>query len=286
MTSIIIIIKRSGPALLTLLLLTLATHPASGQYPAGCGKPLGGATNNCGFFKGCLERDMPGFTDPGKPMVFPPVFRGEVRFRPTYIIGSGKLEDTVTDQSWDLASDLLFDDPGFLVESIARVQIGRYSFRAHYDTYVDVPRGARSRLDWPEFRAGFDLDVFYSPIYRFGVNLDYYAERPYFVLRTDALGSRKLAGQNPVTAGVHASYQGINCGGLSGSFESRFSVSLAEDPRVWEADVAAGFRGPELMTGTVGFRGGWRYMKVEMEEDELKLNLDWNGIFVEIFYLY
>ena len=224
--------------------------------------------------------------NPCTPYVAPPILRGEVRFRPIFIGLEGKVEDSTTGFSRDFLKELGYVNQGILFEYMARAQIGRVSLRAHYDSYIRTFRGHNSRLDWPEFHLGGDLDLMYTEPIRLGLDMDFYVARPEFRLEDPVLGAINIAAPRPATVGGHIVLNPVSIGRLSVSMEVRARRSIRTGTRINEYEIAAGLKTPETVLGTVALRGGFRYSDIGLEHENIHVDVQWKGGFGELVYYY
>ncbi len=279
---------RILPALVFPLLI-LAANPVQAQQPqlpAGSLPTPWAGTKGFSFLTRPLEWDMPGLTDACNPFLYTPVLRGEMRVRPVFIGFSGQFEDTVSGQSFDLVDQLGYVNQGTLVETMVRGQLARFSARLHYDAYLRTFRGAGTRLDWPEFRVGADLDLVYSEPLRAGLDMDFYPARPLFSYSGGPLGTGSIESPRPATWGVHLVYNPADGTTMSPSVEARGRFSLRTGTRIREWEIAAGFKAPWTVLGTFGLRGGYRDTRIEMHAQDLMVNVHWQGVFGEIVTFY
>lgn len=229
---------------------------------------------------------MPGIMNPCTPYIAPPILRGEVRFRPIFIGLEGTVQDTETGVSRDFLKELGYVNQGILFETMVRAQIGRVSLRAHYDSYIRTFRGSDSRLDWPEFRLGGELDLWYTEPIRFGFDMDFYATRPSFKLDDPVLGRIFIESPRPATVGAHIALNPVSIGRLSVSMEGRARRCIRTGTRINEYEIAAGLKTPETVLGTVALRGGFRYSDIGLEYDIHRVDAKWSGFFGELVYQY
>jgi hypothetical protein len=174
----------------------------------------------------------------------------------------------------------------FVVESMARSQLGRLSFRIHHDHYISGFKGDHIRVDWPLWRLGADFDIVNRPGLRFGLNLDWNPFYPTIQFSDLPLGTYNLTSDQPVSAGVHAVYNGLNFWGISPSAEGRCRVALSERSKINEVEVAGGLKGPETVGGALALRGGWRYSWLTLSDRAYVADMGWSALFGELVYLY
>jgi hypothetical protein len=236
------------------------------------------------------EADMPGLVDKRVPFVFPPKFHAEARVRALFIKFSGGVTDETKDQTFDFVGDLGYVEQGTVVESMVRLQFGRLSIRGVYDAYLRTFRGAGGRFDWPGFHYGFDFDLYKNSSTRFGLDMDFYRERPAFVVnRPPGLIpaiSITVEAPRPATAGVYFVTNPINLGSVSCSFETRARRSLRTGSKIDEVEVATGLLTPQTVLGVVGLRGGYRYTNLELQHDQFVVEARWSGVFGELVCYY
>lgn len=268
------------------LAVPLGNRPAEAQAMPGLAGPLSVIGSLLGGMRRGVEGDMPGLANPRSPLVFPPVFRGELRARPLYVKLSGTLTSIATGESLSLDRDITMIRDVAMFETMARCQLGRLSFRIHNDNYISGFRGDNIRVDWPNWRFGVDYDIVNKPGLRLGLNADWSPFHPSISFSDLRLGTYDLRTDQPVSAGVHAVYNGQSLWGISPSLESRYRVGLVERSKVNEVEVAAGLRGPDTVVGCLALRGGWRGTWFNLSDNAYKAEFSWSAIFGELVYYY
>ena len=88
-----------------------------------------------------LEGELPGISEPNAPLIFPPIFRAEVRVRPIFINFTGEVTDDDTGESLNLLDDLGHIENAPVLETMARLKLTRFSLRIHNDSYMRTFRG-------------------------------------------------------------------------------------------------------------------------------------------------
>ncbi len=279
------ILARTAVAAAILIICAVST--ASAQFQPGPGSPWPDIGAPIGGPNAAVGGDMPGLTDPGAPLVFPPIFRAEARLRPIYWQIWGNVTEAATGRRLDFQQDLDMIDTGLTLEPMVRFQVGRISLRAHSDIYLRNFSGPDGRLEIPMVRFGADFDLIQTPTLRIGVNTDYKHMSPYFRLTADSpFGARTLNSSRPLTAGCHIDYNPLEYGGVTGSFSARGRLSFRKAIVLNQYEVAAGLRTPETVLGTVALRGGWRYTTVDFDSGLYEVRSSISGYFGEIVYFY
>lgn len=279
-------IYRISLPFLAVFLLSTATASAFGQGLPGLERELNAVLSRMPSIGGIFESEMPGITRPDAPLVFTPIFGGELRVRPIFIDFSGTLKNTETNEELSLLDDLGFVEQGILVETMARIKISRLSLRVHNDGYLRTFRGEPGRLDWPEWRVGADLDLIDTRPFRFGVNMDFYWDQPSFSAQTPAGVSVGIGSPRPATWGGHVL---LNCGNpcaIRYTVEARGRLSLREGSRIDEVEAAAGLMTPEMVIGNVAIRGGYRRTWLKLEASSREVRIHWSGVFGELVFWY
>jgi hypothetical protein len=233
-----------------------------------------------------LNAGVPGVANASSPMVFPPTFRGEARFRPMFLSMEGDLRDVSTGASVDLNTDIGLNKHVFVVESMVRTQFSRLAFRFHTDTYVRGFDGGSSRFSWPVYRIGLDYDLIERSKFKVGLNADVATEAPRLETTNAILPAGAITFLRPATWGAHVVINPLDIGGLTASMEARGRRSLRTGTRLDEVDVSLGFKTPATMLGAMGLRGGWRYTAIEADSDNLAFTSKWSGFFADIVFLY
>ena len=157
----------------------------------------------------------------------------------------------------------------------------------YYDWYLRTWRGTKANFTWPSGRIGGDIDLYSSPTTRFGVNADFNWEQPSFSYAIPDVGSHTIKWPRPVTAGVHLLYRPYDYGKIAPVVELRYRRPLRSGTQVNEFEAAAGLTLPETsMMGSWGFRLGWRYLKVELDNPDTKIKVETSSVFVEYVFYY
>lgn len=236
---------------------------------------------------GLLDEETPGVANPCSPVIFPPIFRGEMRLRPVLAFASGTATPAALDEALDLVGDLGLSREAVVLEWMTRIQVSRFSLRYQYDVYFKEFGADENRLELPPGRWGFDVDFIDRPTLRVGANLDFYSMNVRFNARNTPVGRMHIEGGRPVTVGAHLVYNPIVCGTISGSFEARWRTGVTRQCNIDEVELAVGLKSPQTILGTVGARGGWRYKEIRLEDaDAGDVDSFWNAIFGEIVYYY
>jgi len=268
------------------LSLLTGSGPARAQGMPGLAGPLSSIGSLFSGLRSAVEGDMPGLTNPAAPVVFTPAFRGEVRGRPLYVSLSGTVTSEATGQSIVLGRDVSMLTDVVVFETMARAQLGRLSFRIQNDCYITGFLGENIRLDWPIWLLGADFDIVNRPALRVGVNADWSPFLPSLSFSDIPLGTYKLRTEQPVSAGLHATFNGLDLWGLSPSLETRFGLALTKKSKWDEVEVAAGLKGPETVLGSMALRGGWRGSWLKMTDKAFTADITWSGLFGELVYYY
>jgi hypothetical protein len=278
-------------AALVILVPILAASPASAQTCIGY-DPFSSIIPGVEFLRKTVEGDMPGMVDKRVPFVCTPRFGAEARARALFMKLSGGVTDETTDQTFDFVGDLGYEEQGIIIQSMVRLQFSRLSLRAVYDAYLRTFRGggAGGRLDWPEFYYGFDFDFYNTPSVRFGLDMDFYPNRPTFAVGQlpgiVPARSVTIVAPRPATIGLHLVWNPINCGSLQWSFETRARRSIRSGSKLDEIEAAAGLLTPHTVLGEVGLRGGYRYSSLELGGEQFVAKPRWSAWFVEAVYYY
>jgi len=222
-------------------------------------------------------QDFLGFLGGTSPFVFPPGLQGEFKVTAIYTgIDQGKQTVPSVGIAWDLKQEFDMTNRYIFADLMVRLKAGRFGLRAHSETreFVGIKisvndpfRGlSHARLDYSGIRIGADLDLLYYRGARIGINLDANLYRPIFSesIRT-MYGGKKIVGDAPTTVGFYVFYTPpVDFYGISGLFEgkARFPLSGTE---LTDWEVAAGFAGPEAVTGTMAVKFGYRNTSLKFE---------------------
>ena len=254
-----------------------------------------------GFGQTTAQAQIPyGFSQVFSPFVSFPWFKGEMRVTPIWIgVISGK--NTLPDrgQSWGLRTTFNMTKSALFLDMMGRFQLGPVAFRVHGEQrdfvgstrvqYNNSGAEARPRLEFSGCRVGLDIDLFRRYGVRAGLNCDYYCYRPSFTESvvtpgqwtevTDTSGAhlavlpgKKLLGESPWTAGIHASLTvPREFYGAWPVVEARVSwpLQIYTSPEIWDLEIAAGLRGPGTVLGSLGMRAGYRRTAISFQGAQL-----------------
>jgi hypothetical protein len=241
--------------------------------------------------------DLPGLTNPHSPLVFPPLFRAEVSAAPIWVtLSSGHVSGADIEHSWDLENVFKLAHRNVYVDFMARLQTGRFSFRAYYEPrdfsgekhFQDDPNApmTTARLSWPGVRVGGDIDIAQWQLSRIGVDIDYDLLSATFTESSETEGGFKMTGGGPLTIGIHGVYNPTaTCWGISPmiQFRARWPVSGVE---LTELMIAAGLRTPETVLGSMAWKSGYRHTLIEFGQNRRTLDVTLDGWFSELAYYY
>ncbi len=300
--------------------VTTGMLPAPGvQDSAHAQWPLSSSANGLlgvgGPVRNFLDYGIPGAFDAALPVLFPPRFGGELRFRPVLtdlikgtLEKNGRTVDLETDDGISLSSK------GAYFQTMARLQFSRLSLRVHWDVPIrDIParspdpaRGlSGGYVNWLHWRFGADFDIVDSYGVRAGINLDVNPEKPalHYSLRWDpssANQTKKVDGYWPVTVGVHAQYNPFTSWIVSPSLEFRYRAPWpfrsgmsprAQLTHVTEWEYAIGIKLPKTVLGSTGIRYGYQDTKMSFggtgeTGGNTPVSLWWSGQFLELVWFY
>jgi hypothetical protein len=257
-------IKRHVPSVCFMLLI------------AGVGGFLfhGGATS-------AVAQDFPGLLDALSPLFSFPRLEGEARVTPIWTrLLYAKLVVPSLQTSWDLKDDFGLQSNVLFLDSMLRIQLGRLSFRLHYDIrdykgttpFTNLPNRpfAEARFDYSGLRLGGDFDVFQWGRSRIGVNLDYDLYSPNFTASINeanrASAGKSISGTAALTLGMHLVYNPtFNVYGISavGEARARWPIMGTE---VTDWEVSGGLKSAETVLGSVALRSGYRRTAIEFRD--------------------
>jgi hypothetical protein len=270
------------PVVIHILLVTTLIVPNSSP-----GAELGHAARGARGLFGTDYAPAPSFEKAGYSGPRSSPFRAETRLRYVFLeMTEGKLR--LPSGELDLAADLGLNKQASLIESMVRTQLGRYSVRLHYDTYLKKFQEDQSNFQWPEFRVGADIDLFNSNGVRLGGDIDATWDKPKFSYSLPTTGSQTISCGQPVTVGAHFVYNpASSC--ISASFEARYRRSPREavDTTILEdAEISGGLRFPRAAVGSSTLRGGWRYSSMRFNTGNRRLEIKWSGVYAEYVFYY
>lgn len=245
---------------------------------------------------------LPSLLDPRSPLVCIPSLQGEVRITPMWMrVLYGKQTIPAFGISWDLRRDFFMVNPELFLDTMARVQAGRFGLRGHYEirdftgeTSSPVGLITRNEFDFSGLRIGLDYDIYQQWNTRFGVNVDYSAYVPIFTESSQTPGGKKLLANLPVTLGLHGSYNPLRTF-FGASFicdaEIRWPILGAQ---VTDWRISAGLKGTTTVLGSWAIKGGYRETTVNFNDRQIfngvsvlaPLDVTMGGWLVELSYYY
>ena len=251
----------------------------------GCALPNAGA------------EDVPGLTNPYSPLICPPAFHTEVKVSTIWVgFTSGKVTMTSTSSEWGLKEAFGMDRTFLFLDTMVRLQFGRFSLRAHYEPreivgvthfqHDPTARKAQARLDYSGIRLGADIDVYQWDMSRIGLNFDYDLYPMIFTEANETPGGVALRGKDVTTLGLHAVYNPISTFyGVSGVVEFRARWPLSQT-QVTEVEISAGVKTPETVLGAMSARAGYRSTSLELSGAGRTLDGILGGWFAELAYFF
>lgn len=242
--------------------------------------------------------------------MIPPIFslsnpKGEIRLRAMYVnLASGKETIPQRNLTRSLRDDYGMTSNSLFVDTMARIQAGRFSFRGHLDfceftgnrPYGNQPGQLRAdaRFEYSGFRLGGDFDIVQWYESRIGVNLDYDIYNAYFSEAIYTRGGRKISTAGPITIGAHVVLcPPMNYLGVWPVLEGRARWSVS-GPTMTDWEVAGGLRSAETLLGSIALRGGFRSTSLSFEDNvsainnlpPTRLDVVLDGWFGEVVYYY
>lgn len=233
-----------------------------------------------------IESDFPGATIPGYPFLHTPRLGAELRVTPIfYNVVEAKFLAPDDGLALDLTKNLGFVDQATLIQFWGRIQLNRLSVRAYYDAYLRTFRGA-GYFSWPDAGFGVDLDLIQRRNIKFGVDMDMSWQRPTLSVASPVFGDFFLEGPRPVTFGVHGWYNPEGIPVISPVVELRYRWPIRSGTKIYEFEVAAGFKLPRTVLGDSALRAGWRRSQTEFDFDGRKADVTLSGVFGEYVFYY
>lgn len=233
-----------------------------------------------------IEQDFPGATDSWLPVVFPPVFQAELRARPLFLVltkGEFIWEERGIDL--DLQDNLGFVDQVVFIETIARMQLARFSARFHFESQLRTLRGDSGNLTLPDYRIGADIDLLSSPQLRLGINFDFNWQRPEFSATIPNAPQVRIVYPRPVTAGFHFHWSPTNIWSISPTVWMMYRHPI-RSADLKEFDVAAGIRLPETVFSNSAVRAGWNFREYSHESGGQEIIARFSGFYGEYVYFF
>jgi hypothetical protein len=237
---------------------------------------------------------------------FPDLY-GEVTARPLLVsVAGGRQTIPSLGLSWDLKENFGMLGTDMFIDTLVRLQAGRYSFRTHstirdmrgWAPYLNQPgmTTCAAILDYSGMRIGGDFDIIGYGRSRLGVDIDYDLHKPIFTeaIMTPGGGKKLLAENNAITVGIH----GLLCPplhyyGLSGVIEGKMRWPIA-GAAITDYEISAGLKTAETVLGIVALKTGYRRTQIDFRASQLYngapvttyFNAALDGWFLELAYYY
>jgi hypothetical protein len=211
---------------------------------------------------------------------------GDSKYRYVFQYPSGEVINNDLGLSADLQADLDYPKENEVFESVSRVKLGRLSLRTYYYTPIRGLSSELSRLDWPQWRFGTDLDLMRTSVFRFGANADYTPSKPKFSLNGTTVGTVSFEAPSPLTAGAHFELGAAGYTGFALNMEARWRTSVKKSLDFSEVEVCLGLITRTSHLGVLGVRGGYRHTKTEFEHEPYVVHVNTNAAFVELVCFY
>jgi hypothetical protein len=247
-----------------------------------------------GVTTSAVAQDFHGLLDAFSPFFSFPRLEAEARVTPiwTYLL-YGKVSVPGQQLTWDLKDDFALEPNVLFLDSMVRIQIGRLSFRTHYNVrdykgstpVTNLPNRpfAEARFDYSGLRLGGDFDVLQWGRSRVGVNMDYDLYSPTFTASINqanpASAGKQISGAAALTLGMHLVYNPtFNLYGISavGEARARWPISGTE---VTDWEVSGGLKSAETALGSVALRSGYRRTSIEFHDTEVYNNVGASTVF-------
>jgi hypothetical protein len=228
-----------------------------------------------------VAQGFPGLLDALSPLFSFPRLEAEARVTPIWTrLLYAKLVAPSLQMSWDLKDDFALQSSVLFLDSMVRLQVGRLSFRTHYNVrdykgttpLTNLPGRAfgEARFDYSGLRLGGDFDVFQWGRSRVGVNMDYDLYTPNFTASINeanrASAGKQIFGTSALTLGMHLVYNPtFNVYGISavGEARARWPIMGTE---VTDWEVSGGLKSAETVLGSVALRSGYRRTTIEFSD--------------------
>ncbi len=288
-----------------LVILNVVASNADAQGLAGLSSSVNTVLGRTwGAVGGFLTQDLPGASNPAMPAILPPYFGGEFHIRPVFF-------DVTKAQAISSAGDVvtlndLNSRSGSYLETMLRVQIGRFSVRGYYNVYLNPINSTNVSVNWLTWRLGADLDVIYWCGFRLGATYDIYPERPYVTINrptnwpvTAGVDSFVICAKPPQTIGMVASFNPCNSCTVAPSIEFRYQWPIKQcssgncsGTQITQWEIAAGFMLPKTVLGQSGLRFGYRDTNLysgcsdPVNGKRWAIDLSTSGYFGELVWLY
>ena len=230
-----------------------------------------------------VAEDFTGLRDAFSPLLSLPRLEAEARVTPIWTrLLEAKLVVPSLQLSWDSRDDFALEPDALFLDCMLRIQVGRLSFRTHYNmrdykgstVLTGLPNRpfGEARFDYTGMRLGGDFDVLQWGRSRVGVNMDYDLYVPNFTASINqgnsALAGKQINGTAALTLGIHVVYNPtFSLYSISGVGEARARWPiLGTEVTDWE--ICAGLKSAETALGSVGLRGGYRRTSIAFHDTE------------------
>ena len=235
-----------------------------------------------------VAQDFPGLLDAFSPLFSFPRLEAEARVTPIWTsLLYANLVVPSLQVSWDLKDDFALEPNVLFLDSMLRIQVGRFSFRTHYNLrdykgstpVTNLPNRpfGEARFDYSGLRLGGDFDVFQWGRSRVGVNMDYDLYAPNFTASINqgnpASAGKQINGTAALTLGMHVVYNPtFSVYGISGIGEARARWPIM-GTEVTDWEVSAGLKSAETVLGSVALRSGYRRTSITFHDTEVYNNV-------------
>ncbi len=275
--------------ILLIVTLSIVTWSILGQGTVQAYDPFSSLIPQVPWLRDPIEADYPGATIPAYPFLHTPRLAAELKVTPIfYSLVDSKFLAPQEGLVLDFVKDLGYEDQATLIEFSGRIQFNRLSLSGYYDAYLRTLRGGGpgGYFSWPAFRFGVGLDLIQRRNIKFGVEMDMNWQRPNFSLAGPIFGTFHIEGPRPVTFGVYGWYNPEGIPVISPVFEVRYRWPLRTGTKVYEFEVAAGFKLPRTVLGESALRGGWRRTQIEFGAEGRTVDVTLSGAFGEYVFYY
>jgi hypothetical protein len=220
-----------------------------------------------------------GWFDSLSSLVWYPSVEGDAKARLMWVgIGEGSFSGTSlpgsVQEGGGLRGTFNLNKEEFFIDSMVRLQIGRFSARAAYEARDFVgfraPGLGETRISYSGLRLGGDFDMLIWNRTRLGVDLDYDLYNPRFVYPSLVSGNpnAKFSGPNALTLGVHAICNPLRTiWGASPIVEARARWPI-QGSQVKDWEISGGVASPATLMGSFSLTAGYRNTRLSYSAAE------------------
>jgi hypothetical protein len=235
---------------------------------------------------------------PYLPFVYLPTLQGEARATMVYMDLTGGREFVYSPnqpaQVWGLKDDFAMNKSFMFFDSFARLTVGPFSARIHYEPRAFVGVGSSpgsyinsiARLEYSGARLGGDIDIFRSNGSRVGFDFDYDLYYPIFTEGIRTSGGKIIQGEAALTLGGHVDFRPTsNYWGMNPIFDANVRWPVF-GTQVVDYRLAGGLTFPQTVLGVLALKIGYRKTSLDFRDSSGRVETSFGGFFGELAYYY